>query len=351
MLRSLYSGISGMKANQIKLDVIGNNVANVGTTAFKSGRARFKDMLSQNMTPAMAPSINTGGINPSQVGLGVRVAGIDTLVTQGMMQPTSNNLDFAIDGEGFFIVARGVADYNPGKSINIDEANHVIKNTNNIETMYTRDGSFTLDESGNLITGDGYRVMGYSVTSASDPGKVQSLNPGGVVRYVDANKTDLQAVGAAGDVYMVPLKIPEKIVESVTDPVSGVTTDKEIRVKSFSIEKNGLIKGVLEDGRVTVLGQMASASFRNPAGLSKLGSNLYQVSANSGEPVIKSGIGSASDNTKGYGDILQGLLEMSNVDLAEQFTEMIVTSRAFQASAKVISTGDEILQDILNIKR
>ncbi len=107
MLRSLYAGISGMKANQVKLDVIGNNIANVGTTAFKSSRVRFQDMVSQSMSQALAPGTNQGGVNPKQVGLGVQVAGIDTMVGQGMMQPTSRNLDVAMDGEGYLMVAKG----------------------------------------------------------------------------------------------------------------------------------------------------------------------------------------------------------------------------------------------------
>ncbi|MDZ5001619.1 flagellar hook-basal body complex protein, partial [Clostridium perfringens] len=119
-------------------------------------------------------------------------------------------------------------------------------------------------------------------------------------------------------------------------------TDTELRVKTYTIDKNGIINGVLEDGRVAALGQIAMASFKNPEGLTKLGGNLYSGSVNSGDAIIKSGIGTLNDdNSKGYGENLQGMLEMSNVDLAEQFTDMIVSSRAFQASGKMITTGDE----------
>ena len=126
---------------------------------------------------------------------------------------------------------------------------------------------------------------------------------------------------------------------------------KDIRITSFSVEKDGLIKAVLDDGTVAAIGQMAVSSFNNPDGLTKLGKNIYQNSANSGDAVVRTGVGAAQDNGKGYGDVLQYNLEMSNVDLAEQFTDMIVASRAFQANSKVITTGDEILQDILSIKR
>lgn len=185
MLRSLYSGISGMKVNQIKMDVIGNNIANVGTTGFKSGRVRFQDMLSQSVTEAMAPMANQGGVNSSQVGLGVQVAGIDTIVKQGMMQPTSRNLDVAIDGDGFFMVGKGpfifgddalMVNHLPGTH-NVD-TNSITKS--NIELMYSRDGSFTLDNDGNLLTSDGYRVLGYSLTNDDTRTSATSVNPNNV---------------------------------------------------------------------------------------------------------------------------------------------------------------------------
>jgi flagellar hook protein FlgE len=136
MLRSLFSGVTGMKSNQVKMDVIGNNIANVNTTGFKAGRVTFKDMLSQTIQTANAPSQGRGGMNPKQVGLGVAVAGIDTNMSQGGLQPTSRATDMAIEGNGFYIVSDGN------------------------ETRYTRDGAFTLDKQGNLITADGYHIMG-----------------------------------------------------------------------------------------------------------------------------------------------------------------------------------------------
>lgn len=169
MLRSMYSGISGMKVNQTKLDVIGNNISNVGTTSFKSSRARFSDMLSQNVSDAMAPSNNQGGVNASQVGLGVQLASIDSVMTQGMMQPTGRQLDVAIDGDGFFMVSKGPAIYDGALEVNHRAGAHNITeqslSNSGSEIMYSRDGSFILDEQGNLLTGDGFRVMGYSLTN------------------------------------------------------------------------------------------------------------------------------------------------------------------------------------------
>ena len=191
------------------------------------------------------------------------------------------------------------------------------------------------------ITASGKPMEIGGVTSDETYGgtPVESMNIDGSINFVDGTK-DLKSY----DGQLKTLKIPDKV------RIPG--TDTELRVKTYTIDKNGIINGVLEDGRVAALGQIAMASFKNPEGLTKLGGNLYSSSVNSGEAVIKSGVGTLNDdNSKGYGDNLQGMLEMSNVDLAEQFTDMIVSSRAFQASGKMITTGDEILQDIINLKR
>lgn len=184
MLRSMYSGISGMKVNQTKLDVIGNNISNVGTTAFKSSRAKFSDMLSQNVSDAMAPSNNQGGINASQVGLGVQLASIDTVMTQGMMQPTGRQLDVAIDGDGFFMVSKGPAIYDGTLEVNHRVGAHNITEqslgNSGSEIMYSRDGSFILDELGNLLTGDGFRIMGYSLTNDDSSQQATGLSPNSV---------------------------------------------------------------------------------------------------------------------------------------------------------------------------
>ena len=183
MLRSMYSGISGMKVNQTKLDVIGNNIANVGTTSFKSQRARFTDMLSQNVKNAMAPTGSQGGVNASQVGLGAQLASIDSIMTYGNLQSTGRTLDVAIDKAGFFIVSNGPV-INGDSQIQVNHAagTHTIDDnslsTSGSSLMYTRDGSFIKDSEGNLLTGDGYRIMGYSLTNddSSRPATEQSSN-------------------------------------------------------------------------------------------------------------------------------------------------------------------------------
>ncbi|MEW8987724.1 MAG: flagellar hook-basal body complex protein [Bacillus sp. (in: firmicutes)] len=137
MLRSMYSGISGMKNFQTKLDVIGNNIANVNTYGFKKGRVTFKDTMNQMVSGASASQDNRGGKNPTQVGLGSTLATIDTIHTQSSLQTTGRSLDLAISGDGYFMVKQGDAQF------------------------YTRAGNFYLDDNGSLVNGDGYKVQAF----------------------------------------------------------------------------------------------------------------------------------------------------------------------------------------------
>ncbi|WP_195335618.1 flagellar basal-body rod protein FlgF [Paraclostridium bifermentans] len=277
MLKSMYSGISGMKANQTKMDVVGNNVANVGTTAFKKSTTRFSDALNQTVIYSSVPGGAAGdpnvigGVNPGQVGIGTKVSGIFRNMAQGAIQPTGRPTDLAIDGDGFFVVSVG-----PNQE------------------AYTRDGSFTLDANGNLVTSDGYKVL-------NTDGK--------------------------------PVEIPKE------QPNPSGEMQK---VLSFNISKEGKISYLLADGtKVENAQTLKIAVFQNPEGMESLSGNLYGETANSGNAMY---------GVK-YGLINQGAIEMSNVDLSEEFTEMIVTTRAFQAASKVITTSDELLQEIINLKR
>ena len=342
MLRSLYSGISGMKVNQTKLDVIGNNLANVSTTAFKGSRVNFSTTISQTLGSASAASDSLGGVNGKQIGLGAQISSIDKIMSQGSMQSTSRSLDVAVDGSGYFMVATGPAlTGNANDSITI--ANNGIGNMPaNNSVAYTRDGSFVLDNEGNLLTSKGYRVLGFAMKSGDDknvPAKpIDNIDDKGNVLYVESNNST-----KAIDDKLVSLKIPDKVVKNNGDKVA---------VKSFNISADGLITGVLETGEITALGQIAMSSFKNEVGLTDIGNNMYEPSGSSGAAIISSGKNStAGRDSSGYGDILQGYLEMSGVDMAEQFTDMIVATKAFQAAGKTITTGDEILSEIINLKR
>lgn len=331
MIKGMYAGISGMKSQQTKLDVIGNNLANVGTTGFKSSRVVFKDMLYQNSSNAVGASNNLGGSNAKQVGLGVSIGSIDRIMAQGMMQPTGRALDVAMDGDGFFMVAKGpVAHQDDDIELDTDGT---IQDAGGREIFYTRDGSLSLDSEGYLVTSSGERVLGYSMESNG----TQGMEADGKINFIDSEDPDLES--AEG---LKTLRIPDSV------KMNDGTTRK---VMSYSIGKDGLITAVVEGGEIAVLGQLATASFKNPEGLEAVGNNMYLNSSNSGAPLVSSGFGADPDDVRTNGDIIQGMLEMSNVDIAEQFTDLIVTSRAFQASSKIISTSDEILQDVVNLKR
>ena len=257
----------------------------------------------------------------------------------------------------------------------------------NMTINYTRDGNFDVDHEGNLVTSDGHRVMGYllkstSLTDTTNNNTNDKMNSSIATEDIedDGNKIkqgDCMYVDADGFLQAVnpnelqPLKIPDEVYVPKHDVTTNGTT-KTIdaswqKVQSVSIGKDGVIKAVLADGNTTALGQIAMASFKNPAGLTAVGGNLYEVSANSGETLIKTSINidkkvdnnkivddenaKITDNSKGFGDMIQGCLEASNVDLTEQFTDMITATRSFQASSKMITTGDEILQTITGLMR
>ncbi|MHA7240845.1 flagellar hook-basal body complex protein [Arthrobacter sp. TMS1-12-1] len=282
MLRSLYSGISGLRSHQTMLDVTGNNIANVNTTGYKASATQFQDTLSQLTQGAGAPQEALGGTNPAQVGLGAQVAGIVTNFSQGSTQATGRATDMMISGDGFFVVRNGT------------------------ETLYTRAGAFTPDADGRLVTPDGSIVQGWPAVN-------------GV----------LQEGGPVSD-----LRMPRN------GEVSANGT-----LESFTLGPDGTLMGAFSDGSRQPLGRVALAGFTNPAGLEKAGGSSYRSTANSGAAEI----GTADSN--GLGSLDAGSLEMSNVDLSQEFTNLIVAQRGFQANARIITTSDEVLQELTNLKR
>ncbi|GIO41820.1 MULTISPECIES: flagellar basal body rod protein FlgG [Paenibacillus] len=273
MLRSMYSGVSGMRGFQTKLDVIGNNIANVNTVGFKAGRVMFKDIMSQTVSGVTAPEDGeSGGINARQIGLGVSIGSIDTLHTAGSAMTTNNPLDLRIDGDGFFLVKLSPDQEDP---------------------FLTRAGDFHLDAARQLVTSDGFLVC---------------------------------------DIDGEPL---EPLDEEVT---------------AFSISANGTIVQKMSDGTTEEGAQIGVGKVSNPEGLEKIGGNLYRMTLNAhadGE-LITTAANSIEDGT---GAIVPGQLEMSNVDLTGEFTEMIVAQRGFQANSRIITTSDEVLQEVVNLKR
>ena len=323
MLRSMYSGISGMRGFQTKLDVIGNNIANVNTSGFKKGRVTFQDMMSQTTRGAQAATDGRGGINPMQVGLGSKVGSIDNIHTQGFTQTTGSGLDLAIEGNGMFLVTDGTMEY------------------------YTRAGNFYLDEDGDIVNADGYNLRGYASEEAREfeyEGSIIKIDLDGNIREGEA-----EGINIVYDSALDQVTVDGNIVESkVSDVISDnliTNLNLPLELESFSISTDGKVNYVDENGIPRVAGQILLANFSNPAGLEKVGNNLYLDSANAGF----GGLGVPEED--GMGKTVASALEMSNVDLAEEFTEMIVSQRGFQANTRIITTSDEILQELVNLKR
>ncbi|MFP4087404.1 MAG: flagellar hook-basal body complex protein [Desulfobacteraceae bacterium] len=272
MIKSLFSGITGLQANTEKLGVIGDNIANVGTNGFKGGRMDFANLLSQSV----------GGFTGQEVGSGVAMGKLSRDWTQGSVQTTSNVTDLAINGNGFFVVKP------EGEDAEASEA------------YYTRAGMFHFDKDGYLVDNNGYRVQGFDEE------------------------------GTTGDLKDIKIEIGE-----------------EEEIPSIQIDGSGQITlYTSEDPNGEPGGRIAVASFPCNWGLAAMDRNLYKQTNLSGEPITDGAPG-----TVGKGVIASYSLEMSNVDLAKEFGDMITTQRSFQAAAKVITASDEVLQQLLGIKR
>ncbi len=282
MMRSLYSGVTGLRNHQTRMDVIGNNIANVNTVGFKASRVIFQDIYSSTIKTASAPNGTTnGGTNPQQVGLGMSIAAVDVLHSKGAPQYTGESLDFSIDGDGYFILSDGT------------------------QQTYTRAGNFYIGVNNNLVNANGAYIQGFKLDAT---GKIE-LDP-------VTNEPSLVNILIPTDYYDV------------------------------TIDKNGAVVGLDEDTNTkTVLGQIALATFNNVNGLEKNGQNTYTSTVNSGEAEW------TTPGNGGAGALNPGTLEMSNVDLANEFTNMIVTQRGFQANSRIITTSDSMLEELVNLKR
>jgi flagellar hook protein FlgE len=266
----MFAAISGLRAHQVMLDVAAADIANVNTVGYKAERTSFKEALSQLQKGAAGATTTLGGTNAAQVGLGVQVNSIDNLMTAGAIQSTGNPTDLAIQGDGWFQVT--------------DDP------TNFSRIYYTRAGDFTRDVNGDLVTQEGYYVVGKT--------------PGGADTKITIPST----------------------------------------VDSFSVGQNGTVTTVT-GGASTPVATLSLAKFPNDAGLQRASGNRFVASANSGTPTI------GAPGTTGIGLITPGAIEMSNVDLAQEFTNMITAQRGFQANSRVITAADEMLQELVNMKR
>ena len=405
MMRALFSGVSGLKSHQTRMDVIGNNIANVNTVAYKSQSMTFSEVFYQTTQTATGPNADTGkgGTNAMQIGLGSSVGSISTaMTTEGATERTDNATDLAITGcNAFFIVSSGG------------------------NTYFTRAGNFTKDESGALVTQSGASVLGWQVDSETGeilkdkvsplylesdavkytlPERTTGLTLAGNINSTESDDvtTTLNFYDSLGSLYQATVVLHKEgqtgndVTYSIT--ASSITKDGEktdltlttsntlvfnsvtglsneananieftvesptandpqldnigaegthiLTVDMSGIDTMGRINASYSNGDVKTIGQIAVTEFNNPGGLEKVGENLYAATLNSGE---FDGIGKDISATKGK--IQSGVLEMSNVDLAQEFTTMITTQRGYQANSRIITVSDTLLEELINLKR
>jgi len=384
MIRSLFAGVAGMKNHQIRMDVIGNNISNVNTVGFKSGRANFQDTLYQLLKSAGTST------NPAQVGLGVGLAGIGNNLNPGGLMSTGRTLDLGINGGGFFKVR------DPGSG----------------KEYYTRDGIFYIDQRGYLVNSDGYRLRGETwnkakITGTKDNPSIstdgvlvlkgtmadgsaglavaielttgmnldqvierinESRHTTGVVAsrdqtdhlvlstvYNDYTTSDTLSVDPTGSTAQILADLGLDTVPPTAAPVYGtnnadITVDN-LPVATMNIQNDGIITGTdTNDDQLTFSGgydvvRISLYTFNNQDGLQRVNKNLFAENVSSG--TARRG----RPGDAGYGTIASGYLEMSNVDLTDEFTNMITTQRGYQANARIITVSDTMLEELINLKR
>ncbi|MBM7867114.1 flagellar hook-basal body complex protein [Heliobacterium gestii] len=442
MMRSLFSGVTALRNHQTRMDVIGNNIANVNTIGFKKSRVTFADALNQTTRGAAAPQGGRGGTNPMQVGLGMNIATMETVFTPTSVQGTGKNSDLAVDGDGFFLLNDGGTQYytragnfdldteynfyrtdngmkvmgymadasgniDPSKSpteINIKDklqmpalaTNRVSFNKNlnslqasslpiqkSIEIFDSKGGKHNLlltmknvskagDEnhwivSARITTED---PTTHKITTATGfiQGEIYFSSNGMFKRFDVTNATDFSFPGLGVNKmtamptgsYSAGFTFPSTSnnsafyldLHSITQFSSDTTVDKlsqngyaDGALKTYAIDSAGVLTGTFSNGKSLALAQVCVTTFSNPAGLIKAGSNLYMRSNNSGEP----NTGQPAVGSRGA--ITPGALEMSNVDLSQEFTDMITTQRGFQANSRIITVSDSMLEELVNLKR
>ena len=408
----MFSAVSGLRAHRTMLDVVGNNIANSSTAGFKSSSTVFEDVLSETVRSvgAGAEDGSTGGTNPSQIGLGVAVSRISTNFSQGALQSTGRQLDFAIRGDGFF-VAEGGGDrsYTRAGSMSLDAQGRLVTAGGDFVQGWTADAfgvvdsntvigqisvpigttappvaTSTIDLAGNLPAdaqiGDSF-VSGVQVFNSLGDTEMLGLNfektaanewtvtatdgSGTAVALTDSVLTfdanGQLAAPADGGIDLAAGAIPgfDAITVNINSGIGDVTQFGELStlavadqngygagiLQSISMSQEGMLVGSFSNGVNRPLAQLAIANFTNPEGLEKTGSSMFAATINSGEPQL-----SVAGNG-GRGLIASGTLEMSNVDLAEEFVTLITAQRGFQANSRVVTSSDEVLNDIVNLKR
>ena len=408
MMRSMFAGISGLRSHQTMMDVVGNNISNVNTAGFKSSVVTFQEALAQTLQGPAAAAGENGGSNPIQIGLGTQVSSINQIFTQGATQVTGRNTDLAIQGDGFFVVqSGGTREYTRAGNFGFDsegnltapggarvmgwiaDATGVIDGSAPVEAIQiplsqvidpvvtsavkvggnlradstagdtTTTSIAVFDSLGNAhemlltftfnaandwtldaeIEGNAVTVSAPNITFNTD-GSLSSASPITISGYNPA--------GADPLTYDLDLQSETPLVQfGGSDSMEAFSQDGNAIgfLRDFVIGEDGSVTGQFSNGYTKPLGRLSMATFANPNGLMKVGGSRFASSTNSGEPLV----GEAGTGNRGL--MAAGTLEMSNVDLAQEFTNMIIAQRGFQANSRIITASDEILADLVNMKR
>lgn len=419
MIRSMFTAISSLNLHQKYLDVVANNLANANTTGYKASRVMFQDQFAQMMSPGSAPTTAQGGINPTQIGLGVGMGYVSPDFTQGTLQSTGRNLDLGVVGDGFFVYGQDASRrYSREGSMGLDAEGYVVNASSGLRTQgWLADATGAIDANapvediqidtskslakatGNVLLGgnlsaniDGAGTANVSIAVYDSLGALQNASVqftrGGVAgaptnvwtwQVMDTSVTPPVAgtgtgtvtfdangqidaatpptvgtaatiPGSAGSTTPIPVTFDFTKMTQLTAATSATVTSQDGlaagSVTDVYISPNdGIVSLVYSNGLSEQIGQVALARFANSSGLMQSEGTTFMEGLNSGDAQI----GAASSG--GRGAIASGHLEASNVDMAQEFTNMILAQRGFQASSRVITTSDEILQELVNLKR
>lgn len=408
MMRSMFAGISGLRSHQTMMDVVGNNIANVNTAGFKASVITFQEALSQTLQGPSAATDDSGGSNGIQIGLGTKVGSIGTVFTQGATQVTGRTTDIAIQGDGFFVLDNGgQREYTRAGNFNFDASGNLTASGGARVMGWSADATGTVDMStsiaplsiplsqvidpvvtsevqlgGNLPAdvavgesstttisvfdslGNSHELLlTFTKNAANDwtltgeiDGTAVSMSAPGVTFDSAGILTSASPITVSGYTppgadpmsFEVELQGDSPIVQfGGTDSMAAFSQDGNAIgfLRDFVIGDDGTITGQFSNGYTKPLAVVAMSTFSNPVGLMKSGQSRYQASTNSGEPLV------GQAGTGNRGQMSAGTLEMSNVDLAQEFTNMIIAQRGFQANSRIITASDEILGDLVNMKR
>lgn len=361
MTGAMYAGISGMKSHMNKLNVIGNNIANVNTYGYKTARTTFREAIYTTMTAGSDGTALVGGVNPSQIGYGCNIGTIDLDMSNGPAVPTGVNLDCMIQGDGFFLIG-------DKSGVDVDSLDSL---------KLSKVGDFGFDEEGYLVDGAGNIVYGFvtvngtkegdNFTPSGTPGTGTGENVAGVstqlvpIRLPLAASKDGDGYKAGDPIY--PGWNGTKNTEEGAEPTEGKRIS--VNVDTIKIENSGKIVVTTESGKSVTVGYLALGKVANPAGLTHLDGPYYQALGGAGELAITTAGGAVTgylDNKDGEDEgavrivgsdnqLLSGFLEGSGTDLATEFSEMITTQRGYQANTRIITVTDSMLEELVNMKR